>query len=285
MRRTLLYPFVLAGLSACTDGREPSAISSIAPVRPNRSILADTSSWNTYAFDVSTVVRRVDASGKARGVLDRAMTYRVERTLTGGKWKTVLELQPLSGNFSSSGAAQRAHGAVRRMVDDGDGTPPRFYDAAGTVIRVPTPARTGIRPDGAIEKPVPFTGPRPSPVQNRSAVNSFLLSPDGVPERRAALRRVFGDPDSVMTSGRNRYTVRRGGSVTVVVVDPVIAAPVEITEQRGGGVSLHVVLEYEKGADGISMLARTRTERAAFVKRPATVTETTYRNILLGRSH
>lgn len=284
MYRILLGSLLIVGAISCRDAVEPKNPRNVATVSLSRNTIEDTTAWNTYGYDVSTVVHRLGANGQPRMLAELATSHHVERTLVSGRWRTTIDFQPSSIRSSPSAAAQRVRGAVSRLVDDGDGSPPRLYDATGTILHVPNPPPTGLPSSGALPKPARFAGPRHDPLQDRSAINSFLLTPEALPARRAAILRALGEPEAGGTETRAQYTVRRDSSVTTFAVDPSIGAPIEITERRQGTVSFHMTFDYERGTDGVATLSRTRSERPASGARTATITETTYRNIHLSRS-
>jgi hypothetical protein len=276
-------------LSGCADRSEPTSprIASPPGTAPNRTMLADTNAWNAYGADVTTTVHNVRGDGKPAAFAELPMTRHIEHRLVGDRWHTTMVMGLPAGTMPPDMAAKAARSHLTRVEDDGDGSPPRMYTADGRLIQ-----RRSLRDFTHGQLPpskAPVLPPRSTskgrPPASRSTVQSIILSLDGVAARQAALRKAFGSPTPIADNpGFDRYVIVHEGSVvTTITVDTRLAATTEMVQRKGADTTLHVMLTYEAGADGVATLTRERIERPAKRAGDWTIVETTYRNVYLAK--
>lgn len=271
---------------ACRDTVEPRGLQPATVMRTvvARSTLGDTASWDTYGADITTRVTHFRADGKLDAFAALPLSYHLERHLAFGHWRTSMTLAPVAAKLAQRAAAQAAVTRVARIEDDGDGTPPRLYNAQGAVIKLPE--RMPTAPFGGSAPTLPSlpnktSRPADKPA-DRSAIKSLVLAPEGATERRAAIVRAFGQV-ARRTSSSEEYIVQRADGQVTVRVDPAIAAVIEMIEQNGADTILHVLINYDRQADSLALIKSIRISRGAVGSRRASMTETVYQNFYLAK--
>jgi hypothetical protein len=291
LRRLIVGSMAVTAIGGCDRNQTTSPPAPSPPgSAPNRSMLADTNSWNAYGADIITVLRNVRADGKPAAFAEIPSSRHVERRLEGNRWHTTMTIGSRAGTMPASFAAQAARTRIVRVEDDGDGSPPRLYNGEGVLIppysdlHQPRPAlrRSTVPAMPVIERPVTQ---RPVKPADRSSVQAWILSSDGLAGRTEALQRAFGTPSSIVDRpGFNRYVVHHGAAaVTTVTVDAGLGATVEMVEVNGSDTTLHVTLAYDSHADGVMTLSHERIERPAKRLGGRTILESTYQNVYLAK--
>jgi hypothetical protein len=235
-------------------------------------------------MDVTTTVTRY--SGKdGRSIFGSIpMSYHVEHSLARGHWRTDMTVEPIPTKLSARAAAQAAQTRVARIEDDGDGSPPRLFNGAGARLTIPSNLASLLPPSKhpRPEAP-PMSGKTRLPFDGRSAIRSIVLVPEELQRRSADLNQVFGLPIGRIGDLEDHVVDHGAGRRTEVVVDPAIGAITESTETKDGTVVLHATFTYERQPDGVASLRQVRIEHAADRSRGRVVTETTYRNLFIGK--
>jgi len=174
-----------------------------------------------------------------------------------------------------TGAMQSIPPVVTRIEDDGDGSEPRFYDAQGRLLRLPT--RNDRQKMGASESVFASTdalasssagAARGQAASGRGTdwVEALMPSLEGKSERRAALQKRFGKAVGKVR-GLDQYLQTVDDQTTEVLADDEWGVPVEINTVRAGVLESHATFEYEAGPKG-SLVRRHAHVEHALADRP-----------------
>jgi hypothetical protein len=242
-----------------------------AEVRPGGAGPADR--WNRFSADVTVRRTVVDAGGDPAANRTPPTTYRWERTQSAAGWKTTMEVKGSvrAAFVTPTGALQEMPPAVTRIEDDGDDGGPVFYGLNGKRLRLPAAAdrqKMGVGDDvfakaDALVRPEMGErrgGARAAP-QGREWIEALMPSPDKRAARAQGLKRRFGAARDAW-QGRDRYVEVRGDDATEVLVDGVLAVPVEINVVRGGMLRSHATFAYGPGPGGSMLRRSAHVERA-----------------------
>src|SRR5437870_9288275 len=136
--RTAPVQILVAALTivGCREAKEVSAprLNAVG-MRTSLSAVASADAWDTFVADVTITIdpgsrslsaRRTPAPGPAH------VNYHLERALgADGNWKTTTTFDPLS---LAPAASANPRYQLARVEDDGDGSPPRRYNASGELM-------------------------------------------------------------------------------------------------------------------------------------------------------
>jgi hypothetical protein len=268
--RCSLALIAVVALSACDHDvpPAPAATAEVVAHPLGLSLASDTTAWSTFVVDVSI-------SSERRGATSRVpppappIEYRLERSLgQNGQWRTSVILDYSARDRAYATGAFGKRTTVARMVDEGDGSSPKFYDALGTqMARTSLPAlptSSGVDPAirAGLER-ARAKGPRPtapwSAGVGRKWIDQIVLRPEAREGRIAALTREFGVARQA-AGGTQEYERNQRGVTQLVVVDSALAAPREIRVIRNGTVLNRTLYAYSRFPDGTAIRDRITIE-------------------------
>ncbi len=233
--------------------------------------------WKTFKAELAIRRGLRDAAHPSASNDGPPVKYRLERTESGGHWKSTMVV--VGGTrpdiVAPTGAMQSIPPVVTRIEDDGDGSEPRFYDAQGRLLRLPT--RNDRQKMGASESVFASTDALASSsagaAKGQAAsgrgtdwVEALMPSLEGKSARRAALQKRFGKAVGKVR-GLDRYLQTVDEQTTEVLADDEWGVPVEINTVRGGVLESHATFEYEAGPKG-SLVRRHAHVEHALADRP-----------------
>ena len=170
-----------AGLALITillSGALPSATSiGEQDSQPSGRSLAPTDNWDTVTFDVTIQHDWLRADGSPSRPPQRPISYRWERGERGRGWKTTMTLRSDTRlRVTRDGKTSPIENPfeIVRYEDDGDGTPPRLFNARGEEVRFPAP--------GSVQ----------TSATDRGKLAALLSKPEQLPTELPARPRVHG---------------------------------------------------------------------------------------------
>jgi len=227
-------------------------------------------SWNTLTVDISVKRQRLTSAGDPIGAPIPNSTYRLERSLRTGSWKTVVTVLsvPQPSAYSFTGAlVQPKPLSVARIEDDENGSPVRAYGTDGALL-VPT-----LMADTAVTTSIARS-------TGQQWLDAFVAAPSRKRSRLLAFDRAYGKPTPAGTL--NKYVRFQTGGSDEVLVDPATVVPVEANSIRDGKRLGHRVFVYGPAPD--SALVRTSVHADSVIA-PDTgnrsIVDTTFSNVCL----
>ena len=279
--QSVLRLVLLTGVIALPVSSPPALVNARATELDDQESIASlikSGTWNTFIAEYSVSVQHVDKAGVAIGYQPPPQNYRIERTETAAGWKTVLIMSPLEvavvkGNETVSTRAKRMPATI---VDGGDGSSTRVYDADGKLLDMPRMENLEWTLQDSLKKlgypseaqdlarKHPFTGAPLAPViphlsaHDRSWLRAYFQTPADQANRRVALSRV-------VSAGKlgtlNRYLSSSLDNTTEFLVDADTDVIVEMNTVKGGKLQTHTNINFERQQDGTMVCRSIRTER------------------------
>ena len=256
MSRTKCLCSIAIGLLLGGDlARAGTLVSSSEKLADGTSV-ATPATWNTFIVDVKVRHRRIDASGQKTDAAPEGMTYTLERSRDGDRWKTTYIIGPRDPQRveTPQGTTDlKRFLPIARIETDASGRR-RFYDSGGREMALPS------RSD--IQKLLKHSVPEP-PLQSVPAaaaaggaldtqgtdwLDGLLNSADKRDERRRRLLQQYGKPSKY--KALDRYLQVDGQRVRELLVEPATALPVEINVMSAGVLQSHTTLQYSSAPDG-----------------------------------
>jgi hypothetical protein len=217
-----LVPVPLAAVDALTVGWRSDS-------------LRTTDVWNTLSLDLVVRRKHVNSAGETVGAPAPGASYRLERSIKSGAWKTVITVLAIDRSpvHSLQGlVASPSPLPVSRVEDDEDGTPLRAYDAYGRQLRS-FPASSGI---------TEATASLPPRSVGTSWIHAFVATAANKSARQQGFERIFGKAKRV--NGMNRYYRSSMDMSQEVLADSSTIVPLQDTLMRQNKLTMRRTFTY-----------------------------------------
>jgi len=243
--------------------------------------------WDTFVADVAITTTREGGKSNLPPTMP-PIAYHLERSLQGnGKWRNVMTIDrsAMALALKSSVGRRLPATAVARIEDDGDGTPPRMYNADGGVVHTGQPPAlpSSFPANPNTQSPVPTPrrtlSPAASPRMLANWIDGVVLTSQKTEERRESFLRAYGQPR--VLSGATEYQVVRDSVTSIIRVDPSAQAITEVQHLVGGVLLGRWQFGYERQPDGTMIRSSISAEGKDRVTGGRRTTVTRFSNIRL----
>jgi hypothetical protein len=238
--------------------------------------------WDTCTLHIAVRHYLVAADGQPTGPAPMVQELVWERTRAGargpgGGWTTTMRLVSTTAPVVRSrlGAATLpALPTVARIEDAEDGTPPRFFDRAGTQVAPPSEslrnrARQALTSvaggrvvasldPAVVERAVAL--PVPPAAAGREWIASLVMPTSSRAQRLEAFQRQFG-PSTGTVRGLTQFARRGPDGRREVLVDGQSGVPIESNVVVDDTLVTHSTFAYEAAASGVLLRRGARIER------------------------
>lgn len=288
----LRFAVTLAGffvvLISCRDRSSPTVpLRTSARTSVSLDRVTDPSAWDTFAADVAITLTR--QGGKDNPPAIPPVAYHLERSRrANGLWRNVMTIDRSAMwlALGTSGQRRPARAEVGRIVDDGDGTPPRMYDGNGAEIRRGALGALpkSFRPDptfaSALASARSDARPVDVPRTSQAWLEKMILVPQRVGARRDAFARAYGR-SRVSSIGVDEYQTVSDSTTRIIRVAASTQALMEIEHRAAGVLRWRWQFGYETQADGTMIRTAITSERFDPVTGERRSTVTRFSNIHL----
>jgi hypothetical protein len=280
---SFLAAHVLAA-SVVLPGAGPGA----AAAAGSTASLKPTDPWNTFSADVAIRRTQIGEDGQELSAAS-ALTYRWEQSQVSAGWKTTMTVGQMAGPSAQSlipgAAAVGDTFPIARLEDAGDGTALRIFDDAGQPIQASSlPAspqlQTLIGPNG-VSYALGATNSVRAARRGKEWIDLIVADPARAATRRTRMVKRYGNIVG-QVNGRDRLLKQTRDGVIEVLLDRLLAVPVEINVTKNGTLVAHTTISYANGAANMPVRSVVHTERLLANGRGArAVTEVVLANVRL----
>ena len=261
---TLLPALLSTTLLASASGSPPEAQTPAAQRKPP--VPSDT--FTSVSADVIVTQGLVSQGGKLVGTPVPPARYRWQREKKGRYWKTTMTMtasvRPATRLLS--GATKEVTPSIVRIEDDGDGTPPRFYDHRGGEVRPPAAADVARSSQVLAERslPLPAIERGSQGLQQRTQddrwIRSLAIRASDAASRRDEILRSFG-PVLGKLRGMDRFLVAIQEGAVEILIDPDLNVIREWNVVKKGELDARGSSEYEPGSGEMYLRRKSKVER------------------------
>jgi hypothetical protein len=230
----------------------------------------DSPEFEGFSADVSIRQAHVAADGSLIRTPPKVQ-FRIERSLKGSEWNTVVTLQGFDHPLVrwNTGLKHLENPfLISRMEYDEDGAEPRFYNRRGDEVRGPNksdrrlldvqaPPPAHVLDWDGIARRVP-KGPASKTANDW--IENVVATPANRAKRQEALERRLGTPQG-QHGGSDRYVSMEGDETHEILVHPEAVVPFEMTVARGGTPVRRTRFEYDMRPGGVLVRRLLRTEQ------------------------
>lgn len=224
--------------------------------------------FSSVSADVTVTQGVVSQAGRQIGAPVPPVRYRWQREKRGGYWKTTMtmtaSIRPATRLLS--GATKEVAPSIVRIEDDGDGTPPRFYDRRGSEVRPPGAADVARSsqvlaekslPRPIVESRAPGTQPR---VVDDGWIRSLAVKRSDARSRRDEILRSFGSPLGKLR-GMDRFLIAIQEGSVEILIDPELNVIREWNLVKKGELDARGSSEYDASSGDMYLRRKARVER------------------------
>ncbi len=224
--------------------------------------------WTTFSVPIDLTQLRVTAAGIPVQSTLLHSSYRLDRRLVDGIWRTTFYVATAPDVLvkTPNGDIHRTYVSVGHIDYAGDGTPLQYFDSHGRRVSLPTLANL----QSLLKKPIDVSrslkadttraGSTPRhPDTGVEWLSNFIFPASTTADRVSILKATLGTPTG-QVANFDRYVLTDGVFTREILLDTSAGTIVELNVARNGLLQSHTTFTYAARADGSMARQRTRIE-------------------------